>query len=366
MRLLLLRTGVIVLMTSGCSPDGFTQQRSAQVSESYPTGLRPLAVAIGDFNGDKVPDVAVVNSGDGTATVLLGESRGFLPGRSFSAGKEPCDLTASDLDRDGDLDLVIANHETSTFTVLSNDGRARFAPAPGSPFATGARPHIHSVAAADFDGDGWVDVAVESADTQEVRLRRGGKSGFGTVTPIPVRTMPYFKLGSADVTDDGIADVLVPGHGDRTIRAVTRKGASFVLAPLAITTAAKPWVVLSAKLNSDDRPDLVVVESDSVSFWLRSAKGYEPAPESPFRLSGATAIAIGRLDEDELDDVVIGPWEGNDVTVVGSKTRKPRRIRACGRPTGLAIADLDLDGTGDLVVACATEARIVVLRSLLR
>jgi len=358
---------VIALMaTSGYSADGATHQRRAQISESYAAGLRPLAVAIGDFNGDKALDVAVVNSGDGTATVLLAQSRRFLPGRTFSAGKEPCDIAAADLDRDGDLDLVIANHETSSFTVLSNDGRARFAPAPGSPFATGARPHIHSVTAADFDGDGWVDVAVESADTQEVRLRRGGKSGFGNVIPIPVRTMPYFKLGSADVTGDGISDVLVPGHGDRTVRTVTRKGASFVLAPLAIATPAKPWVVLSAKLNNDNRPDLVVVESDSVSFWLRSAKGYEPAPESPFQLSGATAIAIGRLDEDELDDIVIGPWEGKDITVVGSKTLKPRRIRACGRPTGLAIADLDLDGTGDLVVACATEARIVVLRSLLR
>jgi hypothetical protein len=358
---------LLLLVLSACAADSAmpveTETRRPPGPESYAVGTRPIAVAVADFNGDRATDIATANSGDGTVTVLLGATGGFRGGGTFSAGQEPADLKAADVDRDGDPDLVIANHETALFTVLLNDGKGGFSSQAGSPFETGARPHIHSVVAADFDGDGWIDVAVESADTQEVRLRRGSSRGFGPVVAIAVGTMPYVQLGAGDITGDAVADVLVPGHRNRTVRALTRSGSGFVLAPFIISTTGTPWGVTAGELNGDGERDLVVREDDAVTGWLKGADGYTAASWSPLRVPGATGVAAGNLDGDRIDDIVVGSWEGSDLTIISSRTPVPRKIEACSRPIGLAITDLDQNGAGDIVVACANEGRILVLRS---
>ena len=335
----------------------------AATLESYAVGVRPTSVAVADFNRDGALDIAVANTGSGTVSVLLANRRRFQVAATFRGGPEPSDLEAADIDRDGDQDLVIANHETSSFTLLLNDGKAAFGPAPGSPFAMGARPHLHSVTVADFDGDGWMDVAVESVDTREVRLRRGGSRGFGPVIPVPVQTGPYFQLGRGDVTADGIADILIPGHSDRTVRAVAKRGRAFALAPFTLTLPSRPWAVTSGDFNGDGRTDLAALESDALNLWLHGTKEFSRAPSSSIRIPGATGIAVGKIDRAKGDDMVIGSWEGDQIAIVSGGSQRPRMLRVCERPVGLAVADLDRDGQGDIVVACATEARVVVIRN---
>jgi hypothetical protein len=336
---------------------------AAQAVASYDVGARPRAIATGDLNGDGVLDVAVANSADGTVSVLLGVGGGRLRptgGSPFPAGREPSDVDAADLDRDGDVDLVFANHETSRVTILLNDGHARFTEAPGSPFETGARPHVHGLATADFDGDGWPDVAVDSAETREVRILRGGPRGLGAVIAVAVGTMPYYRLGAADVTGDEHMEVLVPGHGDSTVRVVQRAGTGLALAAWNVRLAEKPWMVVGDDVNGDRRTDLIVVHSNAVSVWLAGRDGFSPAGGSPFAVRGATEAATGDLDGDGVADVAVGPWDGDEVTVLTGRELTARTIRTCERPIGLAIADLDGDRRGELLAACASHNRLVV------
>ncbi|HYH80824.1 MAG TPA: VCBS repeat-containing protein [Longimicrobium sp.] len=330
---------------------------------SYPVGARPRALAVADLDGDGDLDVAVANSGDGTVSILLGAGGGRLSagGAPIQAGREPSDLNAADLDRDGDADLVVANHETSGVTVLLNDGLGRFAPAPRSPYETGARPHLHGLATADFDGDGWVDVAVESADTREIRVLRGRRGGFGAAVGVPVGTMPYYRLGVADVTGDGRADVLVPGHGDSTVRVVHAVAGRLAPWNRVIRLADKPWMVVGARLDGDARADVAVAHSHAVSVWLGGADRFSAAPGSPHAIAGATELATGDLDGDRVTDVAVGPWEGAEVVVISGGGGARRTIRACPRPIGLAVADLDRDGLPELLAACTTENRVVVI-----
>ncbi|MDQ3803513.1 MAG: VCBS repeat-containing protein [Acidobacteriota bacterium] len=335
---------------------------TSQASASYDVGTRPQSVAAADLNRDGALDVAVANSADGTVTILLGGGR-LRPavGSPFPAGREPSDVDAADLDRDGDVDLAFANHETSRVTVLLNDGHARFTAAPGSPFETGARPHVHGLATADFDGDGWLDVAVESADTKEVRVLRGGRRGFGEIVAVSVGTMPYSRLGAADVAGDEHPDVLVPGHGDSTVRVVHRAGRSLALAAWNIRLPSQPWMVVGEDVNGDRRADLIVVHSDAVGVWLAGRDGFSPAPGSPFPVRGATEVATGDLDGDGVADVAVGPWDGDEVTVLTGRSLTARKIRTCERPVGLAIADLNGDRRGELLAACANRNRLVVV-----
>lgn len=214
--------------------------------DRYDVGARPRSIAAADLDRDGRIDLVVANAGDGTLTILRGIGGGRLQplGPAIRAGEDPSDLDAVDLDRDGDADLVMANHETSMITVLINDGTAKFRPAPGSPIDTGVRPHVHGVATGDFDSDGWIDVAVESADTKEVRLLRGGPNGFGRPTSIVIGTMPYSRVGAADVSGDGVPDVLVPGHGDSTVRFIRRTDRGLALSSDKIDLSSQPWMVL--------------------------------------------------------------------------------------------------------------------------
>lgn len=332
----------------------------ASVAE-YQVGARPRAVAVADLNGDGRLDVAVANAGGGTVTVLFGDGSGrLLRPASFPAGKEPSDVDLADLDRDGDADLVVANHETSNITVFSNDGRGRFTRAPGSPVDTGARPHLHGLATGDFDGDGWPDVAVESSDTKEICFLRGGPRGFAAPQAVAVGTMPYSRLGVGDVTGDGRPEILVPGHRDNTVRWVESvEGAPRASAPM-IRVAGQPWMIVAGDLNGDERDDLVVVQTDSVSVWLAGAGGFAEAPYSPRAVAGATEAAIGDLDGDGVADLAIGPWDGDEVTVVLGGAAVARRVRMCERPFGLAIADLDGDGRGELLATCGKSNELTV------
>ncbi len=365
---------VAALGGSGCEParapggSAAPPARPAAAADSdtagYPVGAQPREIAVADLDGDGELDVAVANSGDGTVTVLLGAGGGRLRpgGAPVPAGREPSDVDAADLDRDGDVDLVVANHETSRITVLLNGGGARFAPAPGSPLETGARPHVHGLATGDLDGDGWTDVAVESADTREVRVLWGGAGGFGAAVGVDVGTMPYYRLGVADATGDGRPDVLVPGHGDSTVRVVRAEPGRRLQSERVVRLADRPWMVVGADVDGDRRADLVVVHADGASVWLAGARGFSGAAGSPFPLGGATEAAAGDLDGDGVADVAVGPWEGDEVTVLAGARLERRAVRACPRPIGLAVADLDGDGRGELLAACPTRDRLLVLR----
>ena len=83
------------------------------------TGRASGCVAIGDINGDGLPDVAVANGASDNVTVLLGSNKGTLtPGATFSVGRSPYALAVGDLNGDGKADIVTANNEDNDVTVL--------------------------------------------------------------------------------------------------------------------------------------------------------------------------------------------------------------------------------------------------------
>jgi hypothetical protein len=117
----------------------------------FMTGIGPQSAIVADFNRDGKPDVAVVNEGANTVSILLGKGDGtFSPKNDFATGSFPVAAVAGDFNHDGNLDLAVANNFDHTVSILLGKGDGTFQS--GAVLAT-QNPPVHIIAG-DFNGDG--------------------------------------------------------------------------------------------------------------------------------------------------------------------------------------------------------------------
>ncbi|MCA9196761.1 MAG: VCBS repeat-containing protein [Planctomycetales bacterium] len=128
-------------------------------------------VALGDVNGDLLDDIYVCQQGGLPNRLLIQNPDGTLRDATSQSGADWLDYCASallvDFDNDGDRDLIVA--QEWRILIMSNDGQGRFQ----LEFGTSTEAQTFSVAAADFDLDGDLDVYVCGYNPTASTLRRG-------------------------------------------------------------------------------------------------------------------------------------------------------------------------------------------------
>jgi hypothetical protein len=149
---------------------------------NFAVGGQPQSIAIGNFNGDGSQDLAVANFGllpsSNVVSILLGIGNGlFGPATNFAVGDEPQSVAIGNFNGDSFPDLAVANAGSDNVSILLGTGIGSFVPATN--FVVNGDHPIH-VIAADLNGDTLQDLATANINSDNISIFLGtGTGSFG-------------------------------------------------------------------------------------------------------------------------------------------------------------------------------------------
>jgi hypothetical protein len=231
------------------------------------------AVAVGDLDGDGLPDLVIGNStGGGTPLrVLQNASKGgsiqFLAavdGAAPAADWVVSAIALADFDGDGKLDVLLATTNKAdgiALRFLRNDGSKLSEVDVGLPkMLTGT---IRALAAGDVSGDGAVDLVV-SGDGQDRLFLNDGTAHFfdATVASMPVDDAKGTSIALVDLDRDRHLDLLIGNDGAETRLYLNDGAGNFSDHTPLLPIFADPtvWVGV-ADVDGDAASDLLVINA---------------------------------------------------------------------------------------------------------
>ena len=337
-----------------------------------------MGVAVSDYDNDGDPDLYLThfgpnrlyrNNGDGTFSDVTG--RAGVAGAEWSTG-----AAFFDYDRDGAPDLYVVNYLDATFErnppcemkgiraychprhfagvpdrLYRNLGDGRFGEVSRSSGILNPEGKGLGVVAADFDGDGWVDLYVANDSVRNVLLRNKGDGTFSDVTLLSgtgynsqAQAEAGMGVDAADYDGDSLLDIFVTNY-DLETNALYRYQGNWLFGDERWRSglARKDRFLLGfgagfLDFDNDGDRDLLVVNGHVVDNIERIQPDLShPQPDQLFENRGGRFVEHGPFYR----------WS----------SRQPR----VGR--GAALGDIDNDGDIDVLISnCGAEPTLLINR----
>lgn len=352
----------IACYTQANKPYFSTTKAMALYSPDSPTATaNGNAMALGDIDGDLVPDLVVANGSASysfsvftynTSTNLFNTET-----TEASGGQVVVDIKIVDLDSDGDNDVVIGtnNGGNSEVTWFENtDGSGTFtsaslhAPADGSV--------MKKIDVADYNGDGDIDIVVLT-DITFTYLDNNGSEVFSPTTPTTPGAAAV-DFVSADFDNDGLIDLVISENSSNQVRFLQNTtpnsgvAATFGGILASTTTVAGGAGELDfGDVNEDGNLDLAVVLPGDTESLLMLGDGAGNFSEG-YHLSQASDVKLRDVNGDTyLDFLIVNSSTGEVEAVKGNGTiyLEENSVYNCTGCIAVDAVDLNLDGYPEVV-----------------
>jgi len=296
------------------------------LASSPAAGSYPGVVAVGDFNGDGIPDLAVAtrnsNSVSGMVAIFLGDGTGnFTWASSVSSGPfdTPVALAVGDFNGDGKLDLAAVNGDDGSVAILLGDGNGNFSLAStpvGPSFPEEGTNGLIGVG--DFNGDGNLDLAVLDGGSKVLILLGDGTGNFKLASSPATGSFPS-SLVVGDFNADGRLDLAVGNGGDRTVSILLGDGTgNFTLASTPAGAGGGPLAL--GDFNADGKLDLAVINYanaiNTACILLGDGTGGFTLASCSDTGEKTSSIAVGDFNGDGRLDVAVTNSGNNTVSIL--------------------------------------------------
>jgi len=292
-----------------------------QVGAGIPYGLGPTSLAVADFNGDGIRDVAVLNTDTSTTNpvilVYLGNGDGtFKTPVNYLDGYVAQSLVIGDFNGDGKPDLCVLDQNSGLLVLLGNgDGTFQN---PVSSSLGGGQSIPFYIGAGDFNGDGKLDLAVAgyvpgNGNKGDVMLFLGNGDGTfaAPTTPISGLITPL-QIAVADIANNGKSDIVLATYSG--IDVLLGDGAGGFSTPVTYLNGSTSFVI--ADVNGDGIPDLVAEPNSGTTLDFLAGKG-----DGTFETPTGTALPSGFSGGETAGSIAAGDFDGDghiDVFISGS------------------------------------------------
>ena len=347
----------------------------------YATSVAPTAMTIVDLNGDKKLDLVVVNTvgdvpgGLGSVSVILGLGTGFFLGaRAFPVGPGTCatncttpSIATADFNGDGFLDLVAANQQNNVFDLLLGNGDSTFQKHVDFP-VTGSSPD--SITVGDFNKDGKMDVSVANQCTPNVTCDASagsidvflgnGNGTFQTAVDVSDGENPVW-VSAVDLNQDGNLDLAFSAAGDCTIKVLPGNGNGTFNSPLSTSLpACGNGMFVTGDFNNDGKLDVAVIESGAFALLLGNGDGtFQPG--TTVAASGALGLVAADFNQDGKLDLAVAIGNGVDVFPGNGDGTFQGSVHYSSDALANSVASGDFNGDGIPDLALGASPAVDVL-----
>ena len=285
-----------------------------------PTADRTYTAALADLDGDGDLDVLTSNDRPDKKLVYLNDGKGQFTSAGTWGVPEWSTRNASvaDLNGDSKIDVVAANRPGPSFACL-NEGGGRFS---GTCIKIPAESAT-SIVPADFDKDGFIDLAVPSRDGGQSHLYfNDGKAGFARTAPFGPPDAAARAGAAADFNGDGSIDLVVGDEAAASMVVYVNDGKGVLTAGFRVADKARtPYAIAAGDLNGDRSPDIV-----SAIRQVRTPSSSTMERDGTFtqisfgdQKGSAYGFAIGDINGDKFPDIALARSGAPNVLYLSGK-----------------------------------------------
>ncbi len=297
---------------------------------------------------------------------LLNAQVVFTP-KSYPVGATTESIACADFNGDGKLDLVVSAYNSPNIYMLLGDGFGGFGTAVIADTA-----YSRCMVSADFNKDGKADlVTIEYGTAGKVHVLFGdGAGGFSSVKTIVVGSFP-FSICTADFNGDGNLDLATANAGSANISVLLGDGSGNFSTHNDFHVGSGPVAISSGDFNGDGKVDLAVANDnsggpDSVWVLLGNGTGVFGTALPYLAGSGPYSVCSKDFNADGFADLAVANTNTNDVSVFLSKGASGTFYTAINYPAGnepfsVVSEDFNLDGRPDLAIADRGNAVSILL-----